>query len=180
MTGGWAIQANEHKVGVMRKVLPALFVCVVAWSATAGIHSLPREKPLASIALPDDWKAEEYSEGEGVEAVSADGEVYIAIETTEAEDVEDAMKEAAEYLATKDVVFDESSMKQTQQKINDMEVVNVTWDGEDNDGPAKISLAVVSVTGERGLLFVYWASPDGEKKHQEELNKISQSIRKAD
>lgn len=163
----------------MRQLLLALCVSWVASNAIAGTHNLPKEKPLASVTLPDDWKAEEYAEGEGVEAVSADGAVYIAIETTDADNLEDAMKEAAEYLALKGVMFDQESMKKTEQKLNGMDVINVAWDGESDDGPAKINLAVVSVTPEQGLLMVCWASPESEQKHQEELTKIAQSIRKA-
>ena len=160
-------------------LLAILGAYAVAPSLPAASHSLPKEKPLASITLPDDWKAEVYNEGEGVEAVSPDKQVYLAIETTDADNVEDATKEAAEYLANKGVMFDDESIKKSEQKINGMDATRISWEGEDDNGPAKISLAIVAVTPEHGLLLVYWASPEGEKKNQEALNAIIQSIKKA-
>jgi predicted ATP-grasp superfamily ATP-dependent carboligase len=70
-------------------------------------------------------------------------------------------------------------MKQEEGKLSGLEAVDISWDGKDEDGAAKISLTVIEMSGNKGLLLIYWASPDGEKKHLEELHKIAQSIKKA-
>jgi hypothetical protein len=146
-------------------------------SALADTHKLPEEKPIASIAIPDAWETDEIDNG--IEATSDDGEVYLAVEKTEAGKVGDALDQAMKYLKSKGVTVTDSSMKQTEAKLNGMDTVDISWDGKDEEGPAKISLTVVSVTEKEGLLLIYWASPEGEKKHQEELSAIAKSIKKA-
>jgi hypothetical protein len=93
--------------------------------------------------------------------------------------VKDAIEEAVKFLKEKGVTVDEASVKQEGGKINDMDVIDVSWDGKDEDGPAKITLMVVSVTDKDGLLFIYWASPEGGKKNQDDVTKIAKSIKKA-
>jgi len=148
-------------------------------SAHAGTHNIPKVEPLATVTIPDQCTTEPYMEGEGVEANSEDGEVYLAIETTASEGVEDAIKDAAEYLAGKGVSFDDKSMKQSKRKINEMDAEEVSWDGEDDEGPTKIGVAVVSVTSEKGVLLIYWSSPEGAEKNREAIDKIVTSITKA-
>ena len=51
------------------------------------------------------------------------------------------------------------------------------WRGKDSEGDCIVSLTVVVVTGNKGLLLTYWASPDGEKKNSQELVGILHSIK---
>ena len=152
--------------------------CIVAFAipASAGTHKIPSEDPVAIMTLPDSWEVDEIEDG--IEATSADGEVYFYVEATDADTVEEAMTEGAKYLGSKGVTVDEKSVKKEQTKLNGMDVIEISWDGKDKDGAAKISLAVVAVTKGDGLLLVYWASPEGEKKNAADLEKIANSIRK--
>lgn len=162
----------------MRRCTLALLISLALCSSnSAGTHKVPRGKTIATLALPDDWKANDYDDG--VEVMSADGEVYLAVEATDARGVKDSMEAAMKYLTKKGVTVDADSAKQQEGKINDMEAVDVSWDGKDEEGAAKISLTVIEISGNKALLLIYWASPEGEKKHLEELHKIAQSIKKA-
>lgn len=162
----------------MQRFAPAVLVSLsLSISSFAGTHKVPEEKTVATVTLPDDWKANDYEAG--VEVTSADGEVYLAVEATDAKGVKASMEAAMKYLTKKGVTVDADSMKQEEGKLNDMEAVDISWDGKDDEGAAKISLTVIEIRGNKGLLLIYWASPDGEKKHLEELHKIAQSIKKA-
>lgn len=143
----------------------------------AGTHKLPEEKPLATITMPDAWKTEGIEDG--IEATSDDGEVYLAIETTDADNVEEAMDESIKFLKDKGVVVDQGTFKTEEGKLGEMDVVDLLWDGKDDDGPTKVSVTLVAVTKNKGLLLTYWASPDGEKKNAAALKAIAQSIKKA-
>jgi hypothetical protein len=138
---------------------------------------VPSEEAVATVTIPDDWKTDEIDDG--IEATSADGEVYLAIEETDGDSVKASLEEAMKYLTSKGVTVTESSMKQQEGKLGDLDVVDIAWDGKDEDGPAKISLTVVAVTKTKGLLLIYWASPEGEKKNSEALGAIAKSIKKA-
>lgn len=147
-------------------------------SAWAGDYKLPDQNPVASFTIPASWKPAEYEDG--VEAVSDDESVYIAVEATDLSSqsvIEDAMKASLSYLKKKGVEVDQSTAKQSQAKLNGMDVIDVDWRGKDSEGDCIVSLTVVVVTGSKGLLLTYWASPDGEKKNSQELVGILHSIK---
>jgi hypothetical protein len=160
----------------MQKFITAVVAAAFASSAFAGTHKLPEEKPLATINIPDAWKTEDIDTG--IESTSDDGEVYIAVETTDADNVKEAMAESIKFLKEKGVTVDDSTFKTEEGKLGDMDVVDLSWDGKDEDGPTKVSVTLVAVTKEKGLLLTYWASPAGEKKHAAELSVIAKSIKK--
>lgn len=162
---------------MLKFTLTFALAAALSLPAFAGTHKLPEEEPIATVTIPDSWKTDEIEDG--VEATSDDGEVYLAIETTDGDSVAEGMKEAVEYLKSKGVVVDESTVKQETGKLGAFDIVDVSWDGKDEEGAAKISLSVVSITKTEGLLLIYWASPEGEKKHLEALKAIAKSIKKA-
>ena len=96
------------------------------------------------------------------------------MEATDAKGLEKQIEEAVEYLKGQGVTVDEKSMKQSEGKLNGMEVFEIDWKGTDKDGATEISLSVVAVTKEKGLLLVYWASPEGTKKHIKTLGEIAE------
>ena len=157
--------------------LAVLLYAAVTLPLVAGTHKVPSEDPVATVTIPDEWKTDNV-EG-GIEATSNDGEVYLAIEETDSDSIKESLDEAVKYLKSKGVTVTESSMKQEEGKLGEMDVVDISWNGKDEDGPAKISLTIVAVTKTRGLLVIYWASPTGEKKHAQALAGIAKSITKA-
>lgn len=162
----------------MKTLRVAFAVCVaLVASGFATTYKIPEDNPVSTINAPAGWKANNYDKG--IELTSDDGEVYIAIEATDTKGVERSMDEAMDYLKRKGVTVDAKTVKQNEGKLAGKEAVTIAWDGEDEEGPAKIQLMVVSVTNETGVLFLYWASPEGEKKHQKEISAIAESLKKA-
>jgi len=159
-----------------KRLLVALCLMGGVIPAVAGTFKLPDEKAYCSVTIPDSWKPETYDNG--VEALSEDEQVYLAIESTNTGNVEKSMQEAFDYLKKKGVVVDAETAKQKEGKINGMDVVDLSWDGKDEDGACKVSLTVFSITDDKGLLIIYWASPEGETKNQETITKIAQGIKK--
>ncbi len=151
-----------------------LAVSALAFSASAQTFKLPDDKPIVSIDIPKSWEPVTYDDG--VEATSDDGEVYLAVEATSAKGVKDSIEEAVKYLMKKGVKIKADSMKQETAKVNGMDMVDLSWDGTDKDGACKVSLTILGVTDDKGIMIIYWASPEGEKKHQADLNKIAKSI----
>jgi hypothetical protein len=144
-------------------------------TASAGSYKLPKDEPIASVSFPAGWKVE--ASDESLDANSDDDEIYINIEFNDAESIEGAIEETFGYLKKNKVKIDKATEKKTEGELGGMKVVNYDWDGEDSDGKCKISLAILSVTPKKALLLLYWASPEGEKKHQKELDSIVSSIK---
>lgn len=87
------------------------------------------------------------------------------------------MKQSLSHLKKKGVEVDQSTAKQTKAKLNGMDVVDVDWKGKDSEGECVVSLSVVVVTGNKGLLLTYWASPEGEKKNSQDVVQILNGIK---
>lgn len=141
---------------------------------SAGVFSFPDENPVVSVTIPASWQPSE--DETGVEATSKDDEVYIDIQATNTKTVEKGIDDALAYLKDKRVTVNADSVKKQELKLNGMSVYDISWDGTDEDGACRISLSIIGVTENQGLLVIYWASPDGEKKNQVALSKIANSI----
>jgi hypothetical protein len=160
----------------MKKLsLAVLFAFTLLTPAFAKTFKVPDEDSFASITIPDSWKPKEIDKG--VEAQSSDDEVYFAVEATDAKGLDKTIEEAVEYLKEQGVTIDLKTQKQTEGKINGMDGVDITWNGEDKEGDAIISLTILAVRKDKALLLTYWASPEGTKSHAQELGEIMSSVK---
>ena len=155
--------------------LALLLALALLAPAQAKTFKVPDEESFASITIPDSWKAKEIDKG--VEAQSADDEVWFAVEATDAKGMDKTINEAVDFLKEQGITIDEKTQKQSEGKINGMEGVDITWNGKDKDGDAIISLTILAVTPEKVLLLTYWGSPDGTKKHSKEIGEILNSVK---
>lgn len=172
------MQSLTSIIATMKQlILSVAVIAALTLTGAAKTYNLPEEETLATIEIPDSWETDQTDDG--IETTSKDGGVYFYAEVTDADNVAEAMEEGVKYLKEKGVTVNDSSMKKQQGKLKDMDVVDISWDGKDKDGEAKVSLMVVSITNDKGVLFVYWASPEGEKANQADLEKIVQSLKKA-
>ena len=93
----------------MRKVVfTTLFGLLLYSSAWADEYVLPANDPVASVTFLDAWKSSIYERG--VESISGDSQVYFAVEATDSSRIENSITEALQYLQTKGVNVDESSL----------------------------------------------------------------------
>jgi hypothetical protein len=159
-----------------RALLLATFaLCLVAPAANAGTFAVPDENPIATVSIPDAWEPKPY-EG-GVEATSADGAIYVAIEQVAAADVKSATEEGLKFFLKSGVDIDFASQKTRDGKVNGLDAFDLSFAGKDKDGAANVSLTLVETNAKgKFLLLYYWGSPEGEKANADELQKISDSI----
>ena len=154
------------------------FLCaVLVTPAFSETHKVPADDPIATIQIPNKWQSKEV--GEGVEANSPDGALHFLVLPVEANKIAESMGEAMRYLRNRDgITVKSDSLKQEKGKLHGMETRNVSWQGKDTKGDVKIRFTIVSIAEKQPLLVAYWGSPEAEKKHEAELNKILQSIKK--
>jgi hypothetical protein len=165
----------ERFVMKILPVLAALALGLYAAGADAKTFAVPDDDPIATISVPDSWSPNPY-EG-GVEATSADGTVYIAVEQVTADDVKSAVEEGFKFFLTQGVEVDPKTQKTQDIKINGLDAFDMSISGKDKDGPADISLTLVETNAKtKFLLLYYWGSPEGAKANAAELKAISDSI----
>jgi hypothetical protein len=99
------------------------------------------------------------------------------VEATDSSKVEESITQAISYLETKGVTVDQSSLQKDSTDIGGRQTATFDWNGKDKHGACKVGLAVMQVKGENGLLFIYYATPDGSKAHLQELSEILASVK---
>jgi hypothetical protein len=160
----------------MRKlVLAAIFVAAMPCCAFAKVLRIPDSGAVATISIPDAWTINEIDSG--VEATSPDSGVYLSVVATATTDVKQSTIDAIRLLAKRGVSIDAATMKQKDSRINGMDVVDLAWDGKDEDGPTKLAVTLVGASAERLLLLTYWMSPAGERANGKDLRAITDSIK---
>jgi hypothetical protein len=55
---------------------------------------------------------------------------------------------------------------------------SLAWAGKDKDGDVIVNLVILTMTPSRAVLFTYWASPDGDKEHADDIKAIVRSIKR--
>lgn len=132
---------------------------------------------VASISLPDAWSPSVTERG--VEATSADDEIYVAVNVASARNVEDAMKQALAYLVSQGVEIDPSTQRQREMTVNGMPTMFLGFSGKDSEGEqAEISVGILIANPETVLILSYWGSKEGETTYANELSGILQSLTK--
>jgi len=161
----------------MRKFTAFLCAILIA-PAFSATHKVPADDPIASIEISDKWQSKEL--GEGIEATSPDGAVCFLVIPAEANKVAESMGEAMRYVRNKSgITVKSDSIQRELGKLNGMETRKVSWQGKDmKGGDVTIRFTIVSIAENKPLLVAYWGSPEAEKKHEAELNKILRSLKK--
>lgn len=157
----------------------AAFLCLwLVASAVAATYKVPKDEPIATVAIPNKWQIKEL--GEAIDARSSDGTLHFLVTPVEQKKVAETMGEAMRYIrGTGGIVVRPESMKKEAGNISGIDVQHVTWLGKDKSGDVKIRFTVFSLSNDKRLLAAYWGSPAAEKKYQAALKKMLESIRNA-
>jgi hypothetical protein len=145
-------------------------------SAYADTFKVPENNPIVSFVLPDSWKPTETDAG--LEAVSVDGEIYLALEFVDADSVDDVIDANLSYLEQQGVKVEKEPKNKGDSTINEMSISHMSYNGTDKDGPCEVSLSFLTVAPGKGLMITYWGSQNAADKHKESLQKILDSITK--
>jgi hypothetical protein len=133
------------------------------------------EFAIASIDFPDSWESDEITNG--VAGTSADGAVYLAVVGVgSAKGMDAEIDDTFAMLKEHNVTLDESSKKENKFKINGLDAEELLYQGKDEDGPAAVSITIVTIK-DKVIVLTYWVSTKDEKKHQEEVSKIIKSLK---
>ena len=159
------------------KLLVCLSLAFAAFifSCAAKEYKLPADKPTVAIDIPDAWTPTAIQRG--YQTQTADQDVYLSIEMTSNEkEMTTIIDETDTMLKSHKVVLDKANRKDNKFKLNDLPAEEILYNGHDEDGPTMVSITFVTVR-KSAVVFTYWASVEGNKKHQEELGKILNSLR---
>ena len=163
----------------MRKltVFSIISLLLVSQTAFAKTFAVPSKgEQIASVNLPDTWKPEPYELG--VKATSPDGRVFWAFEEVDGNDVAAATENGIKYFVDQGVVVDEKTIRQNEGQVNGMKAFDMSFQGTDKIGPAKLGLTVVATNRpDKFVIMLYWGDSEGEKANAKDIAAIAQSIK---
>ena len=156
----------------------AISICaLLATPVFSATHKLPEDEPVVTIEIPDEWQTKEI--GESVLATAPGDPFHLLVVPPEGSKVAETMKEAMRYIrGTGGIVVKADSLKNESGKLNDMDVRKMSWDAKDKNGDIKIQFTIVSLAQRKSVLVACWGPPKAEQKHEADLKKILQSIKK--
>lgn len=144
-------------------------------AANAKEFKLPDAAPVASITIPETWKPELIEKG--VQGQTADNAVYLSVETTASKkEMSRIIDDTFDMLKEHKVDLNHTVKRENKFLINGLAADELLYDGKDEDGLTMVSITFVNI-GKSALVLTYWASVDGNKKHEPEVEKILSSIK---
>src|SRR5436853_621234 len=164
---------------MIKSILALLVVSsLIATPTFAKTLKLPNDEfPIASITFPDDWEPEEVTNG--VAGQSPDTAVYLAAVAVGSEKgMKAELDDTFEFLKEHNVKLDKSTKKENKFKLHDVEVDELIYHGEDEDGPTSVSISFIPVK-DKIVVLTYWVTTEKETEHQEEVGKILKSLKPA-
>lgn len=131
-----------------------------------------------SFSVPDNWSAT--SMKRGLEIKSNDGEVFLWIESYRSAETEKVKAEHRKYFQAQGVAFTgEPKIKAQSEKGYDIAFMDTpaTWNGK----PTVLRYIFIEPTNRarNSMIVSYWASPEGDKAHEESMKAMIQSLARA-
>ena len=155
-------------------IISLLLVSQTAFAKTFAVPS--KGEQIASVNLPDAWKPEPYELG--VKATSPDGRVFWEFEAVDGNDVAAATENGMKYFLDQGVVVDEKTIRQNEGQVNGMKAFDMSFQGTDKIGPAKLGMTVVATNKpDKFVIMLYWGDAEGEKANAKDISAIAQSIK---
>ena len=161
----------------MKTLLIAVLATLVAAPALAATYTIPEDKPIATVDVPDKgWTTHKIARG--IEVSDKDDEVYLGIEGVDGNNATETTAAAVAYLNRSGVTIDQSTKTEKEGKLGEFPVYDLGWKGKDKDGDVLVHLTIINITPQRGILFTYWASPKGDKQYDAAITAMVNSIKK--
>jgi hypothetical protein len=160
---------------MMRKLaLIAVLLCLPSL-ALAKSAKLTPDDTVAVLEFPDSWKISTIKRG--FQAKSPDEEVYVWAELVPSDEIDTIQKEHDDYFEKQNVTM--SKAEPLGKEIDGRKWAFVdpqaTWKGK----PTIVRYIIINpnVTSGKTVVFTYWASPEGAKNYDKEMDGVINSLK---
>jgi predicted Zn-dependent protease len=159
----------------MRKlVLLAALLCLPGM-VFAKSAKLTADETIAVLEFPDSWKISNIKRG--LQAKSPDEEVYVWAELVPSDEVNTVQKEHDDYFEKQKVTMAKADPvpKEVDGRKWAFIEPQSTWKGK----PTVVKYIIINpgVASGKIVVFTYWASPEGDKNYDKEMDGVLNSLR---
>jgi hypothetical protein len=159
----------------MRKLVFAVAFLCFPVVADAKSATLTPADTVASLDFPDSWKISDIKRG--IEAKSPDAEVYVWAELVPSDEVDAVQKEHDKYFEKQNVTMAKADPVSKDVDGRQWAFIEPqsTWKGK----PTVVKYIIINpkVTSDKIVVFTYWASPEGDKNYDKEMDGVINSLR---
>ena len=161
---------------MMRKLVlvAAALLCFPA-IALAKTAKLTPSETVASLDFPDSWKVSNIKRG--LQAKSPDEEIYVWAELVPSDEVDTVQKEHDDYFEKQKVTMAKADPvpKDVDGRRWAFIEPQSTWKGK----PTVVRYIIIDpkVASGKIVVFTYWASPEGDKNYDKEMDGVINSLR---
>jgi hypothetical protein len=160
----------------MRKIVlvVAALLCFPAIGLAKSVKLTPADT-VATLDFPDSWKISNIKRG--LQAKSPDEEVYVWAELVPAADVDTVQKEHDDYFEKQKVTM--SKAEPDGKEVDGRNWAFITPQATYNGKPTVIRYVIINPKLPSGkiIVFTYWASPEGDKNYDKEMDGVINSLR---
>jgi predicted Zn-dependent protease len=160
----------------MRKIVlvVAALLCFPAF-ALAKTAKLTPADTVASLDFPDSWKISNIKRG--LQAKSPDEAVYVWAELVPSDEVNTVQKEHDDYFEKQKVTM--SKAEPDGKEVDGRQWAFINPQATYNGKPTVIRYVIINpkVASGKIIVFTYWASPEGDKNYDKEMDGVINSLR---
>ena len=143
--------------------------------AAARTFSIPPDRPVATIDVPDDWRP--MSIRDGVEGSAMSEAVRIAAEFISAPDLDAASATARAKLRQSGVVVAAETGRAARRLYNGLDALKIEYSGTDPNGESDITIILVAMPAKAGFVAVcYWGEDEAQEFVSNDLQSIADSV----
>jgi hypothetical protein len=143
--------------------------------AAARTFPIPPDHPVATIAVPDDWRP--MSIRDGVEGSAMNVAVRIAAEFISAPDLDAASATATAKLRQSGVVVAPETRHAAPRRYNGLDALKIDYSGTDPNGESDITIILVAMPAKAGFVSVcYWGEDEAQESVSNDLQSIAESV----
>ena len=160
----------------LRHILMILIFSLFPFAAKAGTYTIPYDKPVATISVPDSWNPN--SSDDGVDASSPDNKLFFSVYAAPDEDEKGALRIAARIASNGDVMkIDLDTVRERHVKFGKLATSEYQFDMVMENKPGVVTINLVPLNAGGFLQIIHWGSKQGIAKNGGAESKIFATIR---
>ena len=156
-----------------RLILAVTIACAAMAPGFAKNLAVPAKDPVATLVIPDSWKAEAIEFG--YSAKSPDGDVFFSVEYAAANQI-DKMFALNNKWMKDNKIKPKGAPEEREFEMGGLPAKLISYQATDENGDTQIDFVMIPA-GKRIIMLTMWGSKEEQKANKKDLDIIQNSIK---